>query len=209
MPDVVIVSTARTPIGKAYTGAFNQTHAPTLAGHAIAHAVARAGVDPAEVEEVILGCARAEGTQGNNLGRNAAIRAGLPSTVSGATVSRQCASGLQAIASAAHRILIDKTPVVVAAGCESISLVQNDHSNAYFNRDPWIEANVPGQYAAMIDTAETVAKRYGVSRERQDAYALESQRRTAIAQDEGRFDDEIVPLPSVKLVTDKETKQTS
>ncbi|QUT07808.1 acetyl-CoA C-acyltransferase [Sphingobium phenoxybenzoativorans] len=209
MTDVVIVSTARTPIGKAYTGAFNQTPAPTLAGHAISHAIARAGVDLAEIEEVIIGSARPEGTQGNNLARNAAIRAGLPSSVSGATVSRQCGSGLQAIATAAHRIIVDKVPVVVAGGCESISLVQNDHTNVFFNRDPWIEEHVPGQYAAMIDTAENVASRYGVGRDRQDAYALESQRRTAAAQQAGRFDAEIVPLPSTKKVTDKVTKETS
>jgi acetyl-CoA C-acetyltransferase len=209
MADVVIVSTARTPIGKAYTGAFNRTHAPTLAGHAISHAIARAGIDVADVEEVIIGSARPEGTQGNNIARNAAIRAGLPSAVSGATVSRQCGSGLQAIVTAAHRIIVDKVPVVVAGGCEAISLVQNDYTNVHYNRDPWIEEHVPGQYAAMIDTAENVASRYGISRDRQDAYALESQRRTAAGQQAGRFDAEIVPLTSIKAVTDKVTKETS
>jgi acetyl-CoA C-acetyltransferase len=201
--DIVIASTARTPIGRAYTGAFNRTWAPTLAGHAIAAAISRAGVAPEEIEEVILGCARPEGSQGNNLARNAAIRAGLPASVSALTVSRQCSSGLQAIASAAHRIRIDQVPIAVAAGCESISLAQNDHTNTYFNRDPWIEAHVPGQYAAMIDTAENVAARYNVRRDRQDEYAYLSQLRTAAAQSAGLFDDEIVPLPSIKALVDK------
>ena len=209
MTDVVIVSTARTPIGKAYTGAFNLTHAPTLASHAMRAAVERAGVDPGEIEEVMWGCARPEGTQGNNLARNAAIRSGLPSSVSAATTARQCASGLQAIVSAAHRILVDGVPIVLAGGCESISLVQNEHTNMHFRLDPWIEQNVPGQYAPMLDTAETVAARYGISRERQDRYAVQSQERIAAAQEVGRFDDEIVPVTTVKAVRNKETGEVT
>jgi acetyl-CoA acetyltransferase family protein len=206
MTEVVIVSTVRTPIGKAYTGAFNRTLAPTLASHAMRAAVARARVDPAEIEEVMWGCARPEGTQGNNLARNAAIRAGLPSSVSAATTARQCASGLQAIVSGAHRILVDRVPVVLAGGSESISLVQNEHTNMTHRTDPWIEAHVPGQYATMLDTAETVAARYGVSREAQDEYGLQSQQRTASSQGAGRFDAEIVPVTTVKAVVDRETK---
>ena len=209
MTDVVIVSTARTPIGKAYTGAFNQTHAPTLASHAMRAAIERAGVETGEIEEVLWGCARPEGTQGNNLARNAAIRSGLPSSVSAATTARQCASGLQAIVSAAHRIMVDSVPIVLAGGCESISLVQNDHTNMHFRLDPWIEANVPGQYAPMLDTAETVAARYGIGRERQDNYGLRSQQRTAAAQEAGRFDAEIVPVTTVKAVRNKETGEVS
>ena len=209
MTEVVIVSTARTPIGKAYGGAFNRTHAPTLASHAVRAAIDRSGVDPAEIEEVMWGCARPEGTQGNNLARNAAIRSGLPSSVSAATTARQCASGLQAIVSGAHRVLVDKVPVVLAGGSESISLVQNEHSNLFFRNDPWIEANLPAQYAPMLDTAETVAARYGVSREAQDEYGLQSQLRTAAAQEAGRFDAEIVPVTTIKAVTDKETKEVT
>jgi acetyl-CoA C-acetyltransferase len=209
MQDVVIVSTARTPIGKAYTGAFNRTPAPTLSGHAIAHAIERAGIDRADVEEVILGCARAEGTQGNNLARIAAIRAGLPSSVSGGTISWQCSSGLAAIATAAHRIMVDDVPIVVAAGCESVSLVQNEHTNDFMSIDPWVQEHVPAQYMPMIDTAEVVASRYNISRERQDEYAVESQKRTAAAQAAGLFNAEIVALPSVKAVTDKATGEVS
>jgi len=209
MVDVVIASTARTPIGKAYSGAFNATHAPTLASHAMKAALDRTGIDPADVEEVMWGSARPEGTQGNNLARNAAIRAGLPSTVSAATTARQCASGLQAIVSGAHRIIVDKVPVVLAGGCESISLVQNEHTNLHLRLDPWIEAHVPGQYAPMLDTAETVAARYGITREMQDEYALQSQQRTAAAQEAGRFDDEIVAVTTMKTVVNKETREVS
>jgi acetyl-CoA acetyltransferase family protein len=207
--EVVIVSTARTPIGKAYSGAFNRTHAPTLASHAMRAAVERSGIDAAEIEDVMWGCARPEGTQGNNLARNAAIRAGLPSSVSAATTARQCASGLQAIVSGAHRILVDRVPVVLAGGCESISLVQNEQTNLSFRFDPWIEAHVPGQYAAMLDTAETVAARYGVSRQAQDEYSLQSQQRVARAQETGLFDAEIVPVIAVKAVTDRETGEVT
>ncbi|MBW8753727.1 MAG: acetyl-CoA C-acyltransferase [Sphingomonadales bacterium] len=209
MIEVVIVSTARTPIGKAYTGAFNRTHAPTLASHAMRAAVVRARIDPAEIEEVMWGCARPEGTQGNNLARNAAIRSGLPSSVSAATTARQCASGLQAIVSGAHRILVDQVPIVLAGGSESISLVQNEHTNMTCRLDPWIEANIPANYAPMLDTAETVASRYGVSRERQDAYSLQSQLRTAAAQQAGRFDAEIVAVTTIKAVVNKETREVS
>ncbi len=209
MTEVVIVSTARTPIGKAYSGAFNRTHAPTLAGHAMRAVLERAKLDPAEIEEVMWGCARPEGTQGNNMARNAAIRAGMPSSVSAATTARQCASGLQAIVSGAHRIIVDKVPVVLAGGSESISLVQNEHSNMYFRLDPWIEAHVPGQYAPMLDTAETVASRYGISRERQDRYGLQSQQRIAAAQEAGLFDTEIIPVSAVKSVVNRETREVT
>ncbi|WP_028713450.1 acetyl-CoA C-acyltransferase [Paracoccus sp. J55] len=205
MRDVVIVSTARTPIGKAYRGAFNNTHAPTLAAHAVHHALERAELEAAEVGELVLGCGRPEATQGNNLARIVAMRAGFPVSVPAATVSRQCASGLQAILGAAHRIMDGSLDVAVAAGVESISLVQNDHTNLYYARDPWLEQNRPTIYMPMLDTAEVVASRYGIGRERQDHYALTSQQRTAAAQAEGRFDDEIVPLPSVRKVVDKDT----
>jgi acetyl-CoA acetyltransferase family protein len=209
MQDVIIASTARTPIGKAYSGAFNRTPAPTLAGHAIAHAIARSGVDPAEVEEVIWGCARPEATQGNNLARIAAIRAGLPTSAAGTTVSRQCGSGLEAIAGAAYRIAFGGLPIALAGGCESISLTQNDHTNMFEAFDPWIEQCAPDQYMLMIDTAEIVASRYGISRERQDEYAVESQRRTAAAQTAGLFDAEIVALPSIKAVVNRENGATT
>ncbi|WP_420145545.1 acetyl-CoA C-acyltransferase [Sphingobium sp.] len=209
MQDVVIVSTARTPIGRAYGGAFNHTPATALSGHAIAHALQRSGVAAADVQEVLWGCARPEGTQGNNIGRIAAIRAGLPTSTAGVTVSRQCASGLEAIATAAHRIACGDLDIAIAGGCESISLTQNDHTNMHESFDPWIQAHAPDQYMAMIDTAEVVARRYAISRERQDGYAVESQRRTAAAQDAGLFDAEIVPLPSTKAIVDKATGTVS
>lgn len=206
MREAVIVSTARTPIGKAYRGAFNNTHGAVLAAHAIRHAVERARLDPGEIEDVILGCAMPEGATGHNIARQAAIRAGLPVTVAGVTVNRFCASGLQAVvAAAAHRVVVDGVPVVVAGGVESISLVQNEHQNRYRLREPWLEAHKPELYMTMLETAEVVARRYYVSREVQDAYALASQQRTAEAQRAGRFDAEIVPLTTVKLVQDKVT----
>ena len=200
MTDAVIVSTARTPIGKAYRGAFNNTHGATLAGHAIRHAVERAGIEPGEVEDVLIGCALPEGATGDNIARQAAIRAGLPVTTSGATVNRFCSSGLQAIAIAAQRVIVDNVPVMVAGGVESISLVQNEHKNKHRLHDEWLDEHKPEIYMPMIDTAEVVAKRYKISREAQDEYALQSQQRTAAAQQDGRFDDEIVPLPTTKLV---------
>jgi acetyl-CoA C-acetyltransferase len=205
MPDAVIVSTARTPIGKAYRGAFNNTHGATLGGHVISHAVRRAGVEPGEVEDVILGCAMPEGATGHNVARQSAIRAGLPVTTAGTTVNRFCSSGMQAIAMAAHRVLVDRVPIVVAGGLESISLVQNEHQNKHRLREAWLDQHKPEIYMSMIETAEVVANRYDIPREAQDAYALASQQRTAAAQREGRLDAEIVPLPTTKLVQDKST----
>lgn len=209
MTDAVIVSTARTAIGKAYSGAFNNTHGAELGGHVIRHAVARAGIDPAEVEDVLLGCALPEGATGNNIARQAAIRAGLPVTTSGATVNRFCSSGLQTIAMAANRVTNEGVPIMVAGGLDSISLVQNEHANRFRAQDDWILANKPEIYLPMIDTAEIVAKRYGVSREQQDAYGLQSQLRNAAAQREGRFAKEIVPITVRKVLFDKKTKQVS
>jgi acetyl-CoA C-acetyltransferase len=207
MAEAVIVSTARTPIGKAYRGAFNNTHGATLAGHVIEHAVQRARLDPAEVEDVVIGCAMPEGATGHNIARQAALRAGLPVTVSAMTVNRFCSSGLQAIAIAAQRVVADRVPVAVAGGVESISLVQNEHQNKFRLTEDWLLEHKPEVYMSMLNTAEVVAKRYGVTREAQDRYALESQRRIAAAQREGRLDAEIVPLKTVKLVTDKATGQ--
>ena len=203
MTEAVIVSTARTPVGKAYRGALANTPAPSLAGHAIAAAVARAGIAPGEVEDVVLGCAMPEGTAGGNLARRAALRAGLPVTAAGATIDRQCASGLQAIAVAARSVIFDGVEVAVAVGAESISLVQNEHRNVFRGRDPALEAMAPGIYLPMIDTAEIVARRYGISRLAQDAYALESQRRYASARAAGRFAAEIAPIAASMAVVDK------
>ncbi len=208
MKEAVIVSTARTPIGKATRGAFNITHGAVLAGHVIQHAVARAGVDPAEVEDVVMGCGLPEGATGKNIGRMSALRAGLPVTVSGMTVNRFCSSGLQAIAIAAQRVIVDGAPVMVAGGVESISLVQPSRNKTH-DVDEWLMARKPGLWMPMIETADLVAKRYGVTREAQDEYALMSQQRTAKAQQAGFFDDEIVPLSTVKEVTNKDTGEVS
>src|SRR5438477_7319458 len=208
MPDAVIVSTARTGIGKAYRGAFNNTHGATLGGHVIQHAVKRAGLDPAEVEDVIFGCALPEGATGQNIARQSALRAGLPVTTGGVTVNRFCSSGMQAIAMAAQRVIVDRVPVMVAGGVESVSLVQNEHFNNYRVHEPWVDEHKPEVYMPMIDTAEVVAKRYYVTREQQDEYALASQQRTAAGQKAGRFDKEIVPFPTKKLVQDKATGET-
>jgi len=202
MAEAVIVSTARTPIGKAFRGAFNNTHGADLGGHVIAAALSRAGLEPGEVEDVILGCATPEGATGNNLARQSAIRAGCPVSVPGFTLDRKCSSGLQAIVLAAQRIRAGEGGVYVAGGAESISLTHH-HINRHANRSGWIEANKPELYWSMIATADNVARRYGVSREVQDAYSLESQMRTAAAQAAGRFDQEIAPLTSIKLLTDK------
>ena len=203
MPEAVIVSAARTPIGRAFRGAYNQTHGATLAGHANAHAVARAGVDPAEVEDVVLGVGLPEGATGNNLGRVAALRAGLPIGVPGTTINRYCGSGLQSIATAAGRIVVDGAKVVVAGGCESISMVQNV-MNVHNFTEEWTLRHAPDLYMPMLQTADAVAKHYKISREAQDAYALQSQQRTAAAQDAGRFDAEIVPLQTWKYVERKD-----
>ena len=207
--EAVIVSTARTPIGKAYRGAFNDTDAPSMAGHAIAAAVERAGIEPGEVDDVIMGCAMQQGSTGQNIGRTAGVAAGLPSSVAGMSIDRQCASGMMAIATAAKQIVNDGMPIVVGGGVESISLVQNEHRNGYRAQDPQVVSRSEHAYMSMLETAEVVSKRYGVSREQQDEFALQSQQRTAAAQQAGRFDDEIVPLPSTMLYTDKETKQQS
>ena len=189
--EAVIVSTARTPIGKAYRGAFNDTEAPTLGGHAIREAVRRAGIEPGEVDDVIMGCAMQQGSSGYNIGRTAAVAAGLPNTVSGMSIDRQCSSGMMAIATAAKQIICDNMPIVVGAGLESISLVQNEHRNNYRAQDPNVLAQSEHAYMSMLETAETVARRYNISREQQDEYGLQSQQRTAAAQAAGKFDDDV------------------
>ncbi|HMN43035.1 MAG TPA: acetyl-CoA C-acyltransferase [Povalibacter sp.] len=209
MREAVIVSTARTPIGKAYRGAFNNTQGQELAGHAIAQAVKRAGIDPAQVEDVVFGCALQQGSTGGNVARQALLRAGLPITVPGQTMDRQCSSGLMAIATAAKQIITDGMQVAIGGGVESISLVQNDKMNHFRGADPWLVKHIPQIYMSMLETAETVAERYGVSREAQDEYSLQSQQRTAKAQAEGRYNDEIAPLTSIMQVTDKETGAVS
>jgi acetyl-CoA C-acetyltransferase len=209
MREAVIVSTARTPIGKAYRGAFNNTEAPTLGGHAVKHAVERAGIDAAEVDDVIMGCALPQGTQGGNIARQIALMAGLPVTTAGMTVDRQCSSGMMAIALAAKTVISDGVDVMVGGGLESVSLVQNEHMNLFRGKDPRLLEMHPHVLMPMIDTAEVVANRYNISRQAMDEYALQSQQRTAAAQEAGHFDDEIVPLPSNKGVMDKETKEIS
>jgi acetyl-CoA C-acetyltransferase len=207
--DAVIVSTARTPIGKAFRGAFNDTHGADMGAHVIKHAAERAKVDLAEIEDVIMGCAAPEGTTGSNVARVSAMRAGAPVSVSGVTVNRFCSSGLQTIAMAAQRVLVDRATVVVGAGLESVSIVQGGGGNKHRLVNPWVQEHVPGIYHSMIQTADTVAARYKISREYQDAYSLQSQMRTAAAQQAGKFDDEIVPMETEMLVTDKNTGETS
>jgi acetyl-CoA C-acetyltransferase len=208
MREAVIVSTARTPIGRAYRGAFNNTHGADLGAHAVRHAVERAGIEPGEVEDVLMGCALPEGATGGNIARQIAIRAGMPVGVAASTINRFCSSGMQAIAMAAQRVIVDGAPVMVGGGLESISLVQNDHMNKFRARNDWIVEHKPALYDTMIQTAETVAERYGISRAAQDEYAVASQRKTAAGQQAGKFDDEIVPMPTVKLVADRETGAT-
>ncbi|HEX4972388.1 MAG TPA: acetyl-CoA C-acyltransferase [Steroidobacteraceae bacterium] len=209
MREAVIVSTARTPIGKAYRGAFNNTQGQELIGHALAQAVKRAGINPAEVEDIVVGCAMQQGSTGGNVARQGLLRAGFPVTVPGMSIDRQCSSGLMAIATAAKQIVSDGMQVTIGAGVESISLVQNDKMNRFRAADPWLVKNLPQIYMTMIETAEIVAERYGVSREAQDQYSLQSQQRTATAQAEGRYDAEMAPLTSLMTVTDKETGATS
>jgi acetyl-CoA C-acetyltransferase len=192
--EALVVAVARTPIGRAYRGSLVDVAPQALAAHAIGAAVERAGADPAAIDDVILGCAMPEGGQAFDVARQAALRAGLPTSTPGMTIDRQCASGLMAIATGAKQIVQDGMEVVVAGGVESISLVRNEHTNTFRARDPWLEREVPGLYLPMLHTAEIVAERYSVTRETQDAYALESQRRTAAAQESGRFDAEIVPI---------------
>ncbi len=209
MKEAVIVATARTPIGKAYRGIFNNTEAPTLGGWAIEAAVARAGIDPASVDDVIMGCALTQGSAGSNIGRMAGLSAGLPVTVSGMTLDRQCSSGLMSIATAAKQIVHDGMTTVVGAGVEQISLVQNEHMNRHRGMDPRLVALHRDIYMPMLQTAEVVAQRYGISREQQDAYALQSQQRTAAAQQAGKFDDEIIQVTATMGVVDKATKEIS
>ena len=209
MRQAVIVSTARTPIGRAYRGAFNNMDAPTLGGHPIAEAVKRAGIEPDEVDDVIMGCAMPQGTQHRNVARLAALAGGLPVTVAGMTVDRQCSSGMMAIATAAKTIVHDGVDIMIGGGLESISLVQNEHYNTYRATDERLVALHKDIYMPMLQTAEVVAERYGVSRDAQDEYALQSQQRTAAGQADGKFADEIVPLPSTMGVMDKETKEIS
>jgi acetyl-CoA C-acetyltransferase len=209
MREAVIVSTARTPIGKAYRGAFNNTESPTLGGHVIREAVSRAKVDPAEIEDVLFGCALQEGSQGFNVARQCAIAAGLPVTAAGMTMDRQCSSGLMALATAAKTIVCDSVDFMVAGGMDSISLVQNEHRNRYRTPDPILKRDKPELYMPMIDTAEIVAKRYGISREAQDEYSLESQRRTAAAQEAGRLNAELAPFKSVRANVDKNTQEVT
>ena len=209
MREAVIVSTARTPIGRAYRGAFNNTEAPTLGGHPIAAAVERAGIEPGEVDDVIMGCAMPQGTQGLNIARLAGLAGGLPVTIGGMTVDRQCSSGMMAIATAAKTIVHDGVDIMVGGGLESISLVQNEHYNMHRVSDPKLLALHKDIYMPMLNTAEVVAARYGISREAQDEYALNSQQRTAAGQADGKFADEIVPMPSTMGIMDRETKEIS
>jgi acetyl-CoA C-acetyltransferase len=207
MAEAVIVSTARTPIGRAFRGAFNMTYGATLTGHVIEHAVERAKLEPGEIEDVVIGCGFPEGTTGHNIARQAALRAGLPVTVAGETVNRFCSSGLMAVSIAAQRVMVDGVPAMVAGGVESISLVQNT-TNTSHHHDEWLAKHKPEIWMPMIDTAEVVARRYQVTREKQDEFSLLSQQRTAAAQKAGRFDAEIVPLPSLKQMSDKESGKT-
>ena len=207
MREAVIVSTARTPIGKAYRGAFNATPAQTLAGHAIKSAVARAKIDPAEVDDVVIGCAIQQGTAFQNVARQALLRAGLPMTVSGMSLDRQCASGMMAIATAAKQIVCDNMAVAIGGGVESIST--NQTADMFVRTDPWLVEHIPATYMQMIETAEIVGERYKISREAQDQYSLRSQQKTHAAQQAGRFDAEIAPLKSVMVMTDKATGATS
>lgn len=209
MTDAVIVSTARTPIGKAYRGAFNDTHGAVLGAHAVRHAIERSGVSPDEVEDVLMGTARPEGTTGMNIGRVIAMRAGLSQQTAGATVNRFCSSGLQTIAMAARSIIVDKVPVIVAGGLDVVSLTMNSHTNTYRQREPWLEEHVPGLYMSMIQTAENVAQRYGISREMQDSYGLRSQQLAIAARDEGRFTQEIAPISVVKVIAGKDGQPDS
>jgi acetyl-CoA C-acetyltransferase len=202
MKDAAIVATARTPIGKAHRGALNNIHGASMAAHVIAAALERSGLDPAEVEDVLLGSARCEGAVGSNIARQAALRAGLPVSVAGVTLDRKCSSGLQTIAFAAQRIRAGEGNVQVAGGVETVSLV-DPHRNTFRTQDEWLSQHRPDIYMAMIDTAENVARRYGVSREAQDEYSVESQGRTAAAQVEGRFDAEIAPIRVVRNLVDK------
>src|SRR5689334_2520125 len=208
MTDAVIVSTARTPLCKSWKGALNMTHGATMGGHVVEHALKRAQLEPGEVEDVIMGCANPEGATGWNIARQIAIRAGLPVTVSGMTVNRFCSSGLQTVAIASQRVLSGEGDIFVAGGVESISCVQNEMNKHMFQED-WLKEHKPQIYWPMLQTAETVAKRYKISREAQDRYGVDSQLKAAKARAEGRFKDEIVPISTTMKVVDKETKAES
>ncbi len=209
MRDAVIVSTARTGLAKSFRGGFNDTEAPAMGGHVVRAAVERAGIDPAEVDDCIFGAAAQQGTQAYNIGRLCAIAGGLPESVAGMSIERQCSSGLMSIATAAKSIMCNEYDVAVAGGVESISLVQTKHKNSYRNVSKTVSAIDPTAYMAMIETAEVVAERYGISREAQDEYSLQSQQRTAAAQKAGVFDDEIVAMNTTRAVFNKETKETT
>jgi acetyl-CoA C-acetyltransferase len=207
MKEAVIVSTARTGLAKSWRGAFNMTYGATLGAHAVSHAVARAAIDPAEVEDVIMGASNLEGTTGGNIARAIALRAGLPVTTAGMSINRFCSSGLQSIALAAQRVMTEQIPILVAGGVESISCVQNE-ANQHMRRDPWLLEHKPELYLSMLQTAENVARRYGISKEDQDAYGVRSQLRAAAAQAAGKFNDEIVPMTTTMAVQDKASGRT-
>lgn len=209
MRDAVIVSTARTPIAKAFRGAFNDTEAPAMGGHAVRHAVAKAGIDPAEVSDCLFGAAAQQGTSGYNIGRLSALAGGLPESTAGMSLDRQCGSGLMAIATAAKSIMCNEYDIAVAGGVESISLVQNKFKNSHRNMSTAVTDLWPLAYMPMIETAEVVCDRYGIARDSQDEYSYQSQMRTAAAQAAGKFDDEIVPMSSTKSVFNRETKETT
>jgi acetyl-CoA C-acetyltransferase len=202
--EAAIVSTARTGLGKSWKGAFNMTYGATLGAHSVQHAVARAGIDPAEVEDVIMGSTFGEGTTGGNIARQIALRAGLPITTAGLSINRFCSSGLQSIALAAQRVMTEGAEVIVAGGLESISCVQNE-TNSHMRRDPWIDEHKPTLFWSMLQTAETVAKRYNISKEAQDEYGVRSQLRAAAGQAAGKFKDEIAPMTTTMGVVDKNT----
>lgn len=209
MKEAVIVSTARTGLAKSHRGSFNNLDVPSMVAPVIQAAIERAGVEPGEVEDVLMGAANQQGTQGYNFARQCAIAAGLPVTTSGMSMDRQCSSGMMAIATAAKNVMVDDVPIVVAGGAESISLVQNEHANRFRREDPFVMKLKPETYLSMIETAEVVADRYNVSREVQDEYSLISQQRTAAAQEAGKFNDEIIPVTAVMAVEDRETKDIS
>jgi acetyl-CoA C-acetyltransferase len=209
MREAVIVSTARTGLAKSFRGGFNNTEAPAMGGHVVRAAVERAGIDPAQVNDCIFGAAAQQGTQGYNIGRLSGIAGGLPDSVAGMAIERQCSSGLMSIATAAKSIICNEYDIAVAGGVESISLVQTKHKNAYRSVSETVTAIAPTAYMPMLETAEVVSDRYGISREAQDSYSLQSQQRTAAAQEAGLFDDEIVPMNATKAVFNRETKETS
>ena len=209
MREAVIISTARTPIGKAYRGAFNDTTAQTLGGHVIKYAVKKSGIDLGEIDDVVMGNALTQGSSGGNVARQSIIRANLPPTTSGMTIDRQCASGMMAIATAAKEIIVDGMSITIGGGLESISLVQNENANQFRAFDPYILKKMPSLYMTMIETAEIVAQRYNITREQQDEYSLQSQKRTHKAQTSGKFDDEIIPLETIMKKINKETNEIS